>query len=92
MTLLKPRAVREICSCMLPFPLRRLELHLKSVKHLHFGRSLRYIVPTFMAIFNYLDLGIKGENIKYWVFQSNSDLSTDLYEGETELLAEKRKI
>lgn len=36
-----------------------------------------------MAIFNYLDLGIKGENIKYWVFQSNSDLSTDLYEGET---------
>lgn len=47
---------------------------------------------TFMAIFNYLDLGIKGENIKYWVFQSNSDLSTDLYEGQTELLAEKRKI
>lgn len=45
-----------------------------------------------MAIFNYLDLGIKGENIKYWVFQSNSDLSTDLYEGQTELLAEKRKI
>ena len=33
-----------------------------------------------MAVFNYLDPGIEGENIRYWVSQSNSDLSTDFYE------------
>ena len=35
-----------------------------------------------MAVSNYLDPGIEGENIKYCVSQSNSDLSTDVYEAD----------
>ena len=35
-----------------------------------------------MAVFNYLDPGMEGENIKYWVSQSSSDLLTDFYEAD----------
>ena len=46
---------------------------------------------TFMAILNYLHPGIEGENIRYWVSQSNSDLSADFYEVDR-VVGKKRNI